>query len=432
MRPCVIIQLLETDNSRLYKEGIILREAQRQNNELFEGLKYCLDSLTTFGVKQIPMASIDGPGISWDTFEGLLLQLKDRELTGNAARDAIQNMMELSLVDEWNFWYKRILDKDLKCGVNEKTVNNVVSKQYPDYAIPKFSCQLAHDSANHEKKVKGKKLIDVKYDGVRILTILYPNGYVTQCSRNGKEFVNFPQIRNQFSQMAKYISEPYVFDGEIMGANFQELMKQLYRKDNVVTDDSVLYLFDMIPLKDFQKGICHIPQSERLNNLQEWYDNNIFLALANFIQVVKQELIDFDTIEGQVKFKQLNETAINAGFEGIMIKDPDAPYELKRSTAWLKKKPVISVDLFVKNVAEGTGKYEGMMGALLCEGVDSGRTIVVSCGSGFTDEQRQEFWDNKDDVIGQMVEILADAITQDQTGTFSLRFPRFKCFRDDK
>jgi len=431
MKPYQIIQKLESDNSRLFKEGIVLQAAQTQHSEFFTGLQYCLDVLTTFGVKQIPSATTDGPGIEWDEFEGLLLQLRDRVLTGNAARDAIQNMMELSLVDEWNYWYKRILDKDLKCGVSEKTVNNVVKKHYPNYSIPAFSVQLAHDSANHESKVKGKKLIDTKYDGVRIITIVYPDGIVRQHSRNGKEFVNFPQIRKQFSVLAKYLSEPHVFDGEIMGQTFQELMKQLYRKDNVVTNDSVLYLFDMMPLRDFQNGICHIPQIDRLRNLKDIYHKNAFLGLVN-IQVIDQEFLDLDTLEGQLRFKQINEDAIAAGFEGIMIKDPQAPYELKRSPAWLKKKPVISVDLVVTDVIEGTGKYEGMMGAIQCTGVDGGRTISVSCGSGFTDAQRTEYWINKNDVNGQTVEILADAITQNQDGSYSLRFPRFNGFRHDK
>lgn len=432
MKPFQIIQKLESDNSRLFKESVILQTAESNHVEFFEGLRYCLDSLITFGVKQIPTSSSNGPGIIWDDFEGLLIQLRDRTLTGNAARDAIQTMMELSLQDEWNYWYKRILDKDLKCGINVKTVNNVVKKNYPQYTISVFSCQLAHDSSNHESKVKGKKFIDTKYDGVRILTIVYPNGNVQQFSRNGKEFVNFPQIRTQFSQMAKHLDEPYVFDGEIMGANFQALMRQLYRKDNVVTDDSVIYLFDMLPLTDFQKGICKTPQIKRLEQLKNWYNKNVFLALSGYIQVVDQEMVDFDTVEGQQRFKKINEDAILAGFEGIMMKDPNAPYELKRSVAWLKKKPVISVDLTVDNIEEGTGKYAGMMGALVCKGVDNNRTIEVNCGSGFTDEQRQEFWDNRYDVIGQTVEILADAITQDLTGNYSLRFPRFKTFRFDK
>ena len=51
--PWDIIQELEADNSRLVKEDIIKREAQAGNDEFFAGVKLALDSMTTFGVKQV-------------------------------------------------------------------------------------------------------------------------------------------------------------------------------------------------------------------------------------------------------------------------------------------------------------------------------------------------------------------------------------------
>jgi DNA ligase-1 len=121
--------------------------------------------------------------------------------------------------------------------------------------------------------------------------------------------------------------------------------------------------------------------------------------------------------------------AIAGGYEGIMLKDPAAGYVCKRTVAWMKLKPFIEVTLGVTNVEEGTGKNEGRLGALVCSGLDDGKTIVVNCGSGFTDDQRISFWGNRSALIGQLVEVRADAITQNQDGTYSLRFPRFKGFR---
>jgi DNA ligase-1 len=121
--------------------------------------------------------------------------------------------------------------------------------------------------------------------------------------------------------------------------------------------------------------------------------------------------------------------AIAGGYEGIMLKDPAAGYECKRSVAWLKLKPFIEVSLTVTATEEGTGKNVGRLGALVCSGIDDGKTIVVNCGSGFTDNMREVFWQSKEDLIGQIVEVRADAVTQNQDGTYSLRFPRFKGFR---
>ena len=112
-----------------------------------------------------------------------------------------------------------------------------------------------------------------------------------------------------------------------------------------------------------------------------------------------------------------------------MIKDPDAPYECKRSTAWLKLKPFIEVSLTVAAVEEGTGRNVGKLGAFVCEGQDDGRDICVNVGSGFSDVDRDAYWTDRELVVGKVVEVRADAITQNQDGTYSLRFPRFLRFR---
>ena len=130
--------------------------------------------------------------------------------------------------------------------------------------------------------------------------------------------------------------------------------------------------------------------------------------------------------------EEINRDAIDNGYEGIMIKDPDAPYECKRSTAWLKLKPFIEVSLTVTAVEEGTGRNVGKLGALVCEGIDDGKGISVNVGSGFTDANRDDYWTSCEEVVGKVVEVRADAITQNQDGSYSLRFPRFIRFRGFK
>lgn len=151
--------------------------------------------------------------------------------------------------------------------------------------------------------------------------------------------------------------------------------------------------------------------------------------LIGSIDVIPQIEIDLDEYVGELQFKQYNKEAIESGFEGIMIKDVDAIYECKRSVSWLKQKPFIEVSLEVSDVEEGTGKNVGRLGALVCSGVDDGKTIIVNCGSGFSDDNRIEFWSNRDNLHRQIVEVRADAVTQNQDGTYSLRFPRFLRFR---
>ena len=421
---------LESHPSRLNKEAIILAIAETSShaNEFFEGCRLALDPMVTFGVKQVPeKKDEDGPGFSWDNFIVLASGLRNRNLTGHDARDAIAEAVKLSTKKEWNGWYRRILIKDLRCGTSEKTINKVVEKKYASYTIPIFGCQLAHDSANHESKVSGKKLIEVKLDGVRVITIVRCDGRVDMFSRNGKELANFPHIIEQISSVVKKDPPPYdlILDGEVMSSSFQDLMKQVHRKDNVQSDDAILNLFDVIPLTNFEQGTWNKTQSDRSDMVYYWHKKNKD-ALPN-VAVVGHELVDLDTEAGQKRYKEINAKAIAGGYEGIMLKDPQAGYECKRSVAWLKLKPFIEVSLTVVATEEGTGKNVGKMGALVCEGVDDGKAIRVNVGSGFTDTQRDDFWSCR--VDGQIVEVRADAVTQNQDGTYSLRFPRFKSFR---
>ena len=428
-QPQDIIGRLEADNSKLAKQAIVLEAMQEGLDEFFEGITMALDPLVTFGVKKVPERSdvLTGQGLIWRDFKVLANQLINRELTGHAARDAIELVMSVATVEQWNGFYRRILIKDLRCGMSEKTVNKV-AKDFPQYAVPVFTCSLAHDSANHEKKMVGKKQIEVKLDGVRVLAVC-KDGKVELFSRNGKQFHNFDHIIREIENVLSCTPAPYdcVLDGEVMSADFQDLMKQLQRKDGKKATDAVLHLFDFIPLKDFLEGGWDKPQTYRSNLVKYWVlENNDILE---HVVACEWEDVDLDTTEGQSRFIELNKAAVEGGYEGVMIKDVDAPYECKRTHAWLKAKPFIEVTLEVTDVEEGTGRNEGRLGAVVCEGVDDGKKISVNVGSGFSDANRDEFWNSRTDIIGQLVEVRADAVTQNQDGTYSLRFPRFKTFR---
>lgn len=423
-----VINHLENHPSRLNKEAIILEEAKSGNDEFFAGCKLALDPMITFGIKQVPERSgLQGAGYPWASFVANAQRLIKREVTGHAARNLIEDMMNQSTNSQWNGWYRRILIKDLRCGVSEKTINKVVEDNWPQYVIPIFSCQLAHDSTNHETKVSGKKLIEVKLDGVRVLTVVYPDGRVDQFSRNGKELVNFEHIKEQFRRTVTGITEPVVFDGEVMSSSFQDLMKQVHRKSNVNAGDAILHLFDFLTLEAFNAGKWDRPQCQRSLKLQAWKD--LWRDETPNIEILDQELVDLDTAEGQQRFREINQAAIDGGYEGIMIKNTDAPYECKRTVSWLKLKPYIEVSLEITDVEEGTGRNVGRLGALVCSGSDFGKTISVNVGSGFSDADRDIFWTNRHILGGQIVEIRADAITMNQDGTYSLRFPRFLRFR---
>ena len=132
-QPQEVISKLEADNSRLAKEAILQEAFNEGLPEFFDGLRMALDPLVTFGVKAVPERSdiLTGQGLTWKDFKVLADQLINRELTGHAARDAIELFMSVATVEQWNGFYRRILIKDLRCGVSEKTVNKIAPGTVP-------------------------------------------------------------------------------------------------------------------------------------------------------------------------------------------------------------------------------------------------------------------------------------------------------------
>lgn len=443
MKPFEIVARLESTSSRLEKEQIVYEAWEAGCTEFFEGAKLVYDALITFGVKKAPLIEgDDDPNFSatldWDKFKDILGKLQRRELTGNTARDVLRSAANNSSTVEWNGWYRRILLKDLKCGISETTINKILDKLGADakrYIIPVFSCQLAKNGEDHPKKIRGSKMLDVKLDGVRIITILdIENKTVTQYSRDGRQNDRFETITNSLSRLLPHLKQSMVFDGEMISRSFQDLMRQVNRKEDVDTSDAKLALFDILPLRDFLAGECTMKQRERhellvgfLPLLQEHCGNKVY--------VIPKMVVDLDTDEGKVQFKEFNRETIEAGYEGIMIKDPDSTYQTKRTDAWLKIKPWITVDLEIIDVEPGKpeSKFANTLGGLVCRGEDQGKLVEVTVGGGYSEELRDEIWANKDKVIGRIVEIKGDALTKAQDGdAWSLRFPVFMGFREDK
>ena len=415
MTPWQIIQHLESDNSRLFKEGVVADQVGVP--EFRHGLVKALDPLVTFGVKDVPTKKDPtGEGLNWDDFESLALDLEERVLTGHAARDAILVAMAQATQEQWNDWYRRILIKDLRCGVSEKTVNKVAPG-----TVPVFGCMLAHDGAKHEKKIAGDCFIEYKYDGVRVIAIVQ-NGSATLYSRNGKLLSNFPHIEEALS---KPEFNGIVFDGEVMSEDFQSLMKQVHRKEGAQTQDAYMALFDFISIDEFNAGVSKENAAVRRHRLEALTE-----LLDDCVRVVDSVQVNLDTDSGRTQFADMNKRALDEGYEGLMIKPAGALYHCKRSHAWLKIKPFIEVTLNVVAVEEGTGRNEGKLGALVVEGTDDGKFFHLNVGSGLSDEDREVFWQAKDQLIGQLVEVRADAVTISQDNdAYSLRFPRFKTFR---
>ena len=180
---CDWIQDLEENNSRIHKEGVIEKAlvAARLGSYSAECFLYncylAYNPYFTYNIKQVPETEgLEHRSNPWVSFWGLCESLRTRTITGNAAREAVELMSQKFDSDQWNMLARRVLIKDLRCGVTSKTINKIVGKT--EWKIPVFEVQLATDSKGHPKKLTGEVMIEPKLDGVRTIAIIYANGTV--------------------------------------------------------------------------------------------------------------------------------------------------------------------------------------------------------------------------------------------------------------
>ena len=430
------IRELESSDSRIHKEKVIekaLMASKLGSADAQAFLFNCFQAYNpfyTFNVRQVSETTgLTGRPNLWPKFWALLESLRTRSVTGNNARTAIEECSKDFDSNEWNMVCRRVIIKDLRCGISEKTLNKVLGKT--EYKIPVFTCQLAQDSTDQPKKLRGTKRLECKLDGVRVLAVVSGSS-CTLYSRNGKVFENFPQIAEAVLDARKHFQHGrgtgghFVLDGEIVGETFQKLMKQAHRKSDAKTDGMVYHIFDIIPLDALKEGHCNLQQYKRI----EWLDSaKTALEETDCLRIMPGMNVDLDTAEGHDVMRRFAEASVEQGYEGIMIKAVDAPYECKRSDFWMKWKPTITVDLTIVGFEEGTGRNAGRLGAIIYEGVDNERNIRVNVGTGYSDSDRDEFWAARDRLLGVIGEVEADAVTQNQDGSYSLRFPRHVRFR---
>lgn len=395
-------------------------------------VKYTLDPYITFGVSKATVKDITdevdggtGDGVSDsfdfsdDTWE-MLDKLKDRELTGNEALKQIRQEYSY-LNEEGAYALKTILSKTLNAGCGATLVNSVQKG-----LIPKFDCMLAHKFEPHRID-QWPQLIEPKYDGVRVLALIdLDKQEVRFTSREGNDFTTFDHLTADALLVAKTLTETrpelsdktkFVLDGEVMSGQFNKTVGDVRRKDFAATD-ARFYLFSWLTLADFEEGKTKLTLLDIRNVLEDAInllpsDENMFYLTPRYLVSSTSEIMAF-----YAKFRDM-------GLEGAIVKNPKKPYTCRRNHAWMKIKANESVDVTVIDCVEGTGKNVGKLGALVVA-LDNG--VECNVGSGLSDEQRESFWDNTDEVIGRTVEVSYHEVTPDG----SLRHPVFQRFRDDK
>ena len=422
-----IIQELKNEPSKNAKIEILKRE---KNNELLKQVIVATyDPYTQYYIKKIPDYEPESGNLvgklTLDDAVASLHRLSDRILTGQAAIDYMRDMLLSNLSADDAQVLERVVKRSLDCGMTESTANKVWPK-----LVPTYPCLLAKSVDEKTiQRMTWPAYSQLKADGMRINAFVV-NGVVSLRGRSGKPVDLLGELDADILALG---SDNVVYDGElVVEADDGSIMDR--KKGNGILNKAIkgtisqadaakvrIRVWDVIPYADFRNELCEIPYSERFEAVE---------AAVEAADAPKVELIETievaNVAEAQKHFKKM----LKRGEEGTLLKSKDHAWEDKRSYGLLKFKAIKDADLRVVGWQEGTGKYAGMLGALICQSSDG--KVEVSIGSGFTDEQRKEF--TEEATIDKIVEILYNERISDKSrpGVDSLFLPRFVELREDK
>ena len=415
-----ILRQLESASGRLEKEAILKAHATDQT--LKEVCRLTLDPLVNFYIKKIPEPDaskgvIQPPEIIRleHALQDLKSKLCSRLLRGHDARDHVAFLLGCLTEDDREV-LRRVLGRNLKCGVSEATVEKI----WPDLKLS-YPCMLV-SPLTEKTKVKFPCVVQTKMDGMRFNARVV-DGAATFYSRAGKElaFEGLP-IEAAFQKLPEG-----VYDGELLVANCDRktgngILTKFQKGTGTPAAGRDIHakVWDVIPLTDFDKGSCSVGYIERFRIL----GGALKAARPDTITIVRTWLDVSDMEEAQTIYKE----QLAHGEEGVILKDPKGPWEDKRVKHQVKMKAELEADLRVTGFLPGTGKFEGKIGSLLVESADG--KVKTAVGTGLNDEERSlpflEFYN-------RIVSVKYNAVIDDKkTGQRSLFLPVFVEIRDDK
>lgn len=399
----IMIEISET-SSKNDKQAIL---DQHYNNEhLQRVLEYTFNPFKVYGIGNKAFGKkfqIEGEK-EFDSIINLLDYLLENK-TGTDVVKLKVNAFILQQPEQYRELLKKIILKNPTIGITGKTANKVWNE-----LVPTFDVMLAEPLERFPKHAA----VEYKFDGVRATGVKI-KGKTQLFTRNGKKIEGFDSIIKQLDEL------PYddvAFDGELISDNdYNSTMEKVFKKSGNKEADYMM--FDILPLSEFNNGQSTDSYKVRRELLEIIFERNAKqnLRLAPIIAVLKNPTIE--------QINELTQQAVDAGFEGTIVKDMDALYYCKRTYDWQKVKLFVDGDFEIVRIEEGKGKNKGRMGKVIID-VNG---VEVGLGTGWTDQERIDMWNNQGRYISQIVEVQYQEVIE-KSG--SLRFPSVKGIRWDK
>ena len=357
-----------------------------------------------------------------------LTELIDYLLVNNTGTDNEVGMVQYFL-NQYDEHTKDVLAQVVGKSWTTTVGASLLNKVYGAGFIPVFDVQLAFP---YEKKISGYKedttfVVTQKLDGFRAVVEVNNGQVVSIKTRKGKTINGLTELSKDIEANISASLGHFVFDGELLledPENKWTSGERFQRTGQMISTDGEcvgmgFHIFDALPFDEFQGGVSKENYITRRKNYLETF------ASGKLVRTVP--VLGTSDIKG---IPAWSDYATERGFEGVMLNDPNAKYETKRTKGLLKVKKMHTADLQVVGFEEAIdGKNRGSLKSLIIQ-LDENNTFNVS--TGLTEEQREDIWNNKEQYLGKIVEIKYFEETTNQQGGRSLRFPVVLGFRDDK
>lgn len=368
-------------------------------------------------------SDLRNPEWSTDNLFQLLDALKDRQVTGHDAIGAVNTFIEDNKLEPYRDLILCIIDKDLKTRAGDKIINKAIPN-----LIPEFNVALADKYEPKHVKWEDEWYVSRKLDGVRCIAVVDAMGDVTFYSRTGKVFDTLRIVGDGIADLG--ITNT-VFDGELCLVDengvedFQGVMKQLNKKDHTIPNPSYK-IFDCLSPSEFNTGNSFTNLIKRHNHLRVLMSENTCPCLS---------VLGMEKIRDEDHFAEWTKKAEDYGWEGLILRK-NTTYKGKRSKDLLKVKKFFDDEYEVVDTEMGPFRYvlngreqeENMLSCVMIQH----KGHIVRVGSGFSIEQRQEFYKNPKKILGKQILVQYFEETYNQEGCISLRFPTVKFIHGEK
>ena len=384
-----------------------------KDNELFKKcLRFLLDGniITGISAKKIKKKVYKSEYIL-PTFEDVMKYLNQNNTGTDNDISMVQSFLDVH--DDNREFYEQMITKTFRLGADKKVVNACIPGLIPTWDVM-LGTSIEHCSIPENTWFS----LSQKLNGNRCT---YYNGDFY--TRQNKKYIGLDHIKADIEKIPN--AKDYVFDGELIYKNNEGLSDSMaFQKGTGIAQSKTdlkeelkLVLFDVLPKEEFEAKASkdtYKSRKQKLLQLKDYETENIKIVDMFYEGTDQSEI-----------WKWLD-YAEEHDMEGLMI-SLDSPYECKRTKTLIKVKKFFDFDLEIVDFEEGTGRNKGKLGAFVVD--YKGNRVKV--GSGFSDEERNEFWKNKEGLIGRVITVKYKEVTTDKkTGLESLQFPIYCGLRE--